>query len=269
MVTGRWRRVLPMVAAFLRRLLSPVEPAERTSGPPTSANGASSMHLFWEVPPQPLTEVRADLTVTTPPAVDKLYFWALQVNLVDAGVDRGGAHIGLQHHPSYPRNGAVNWGGYHPHGQGELSGSGSDLPSALDNVNTRNYQWQTGRRYRLRVFRSQPGHWRGTITDVEQGAERVIRDLYVEAEYLVRPMVWSEVFADCDHPTTSVAWQNLEAEVAGGGTVSARTVRTNYQSYGDGGCANTNSFVDGQGARFVQQTNTARINGGGTLLTLP
>ncbi len=43
------------------------------------------MHLYWEVPPQALSEVRADLTVTEPPAVDRLYFWALQVNFVSGG----------------------------------------------------------------------------------------------------------------------------------------------------------------------------------------
>ncbi len=258
-----------MVAPFLRRLLAGVPGSSRVTGPPTSSNGASSMHLFWEVPPHPFTEVRADLTVLQPPTVDKLYFWALQVNFVANGVDRGGAHIGLQYHPAYPGGGAVNWGGYHPHGQGELEGSTSELPSALDNVNTRTYAWRTGRPYRLRVFRAEPGRWRGTVTDLGTDTETVIRDLYVDADTLVRPMVWSEVFADCDHPTVSVRWTNLSADLDGGGEVRALSTRTSYQSFADGGCGNTNSFVDPRESGFVQQTNVERINGPAAVLTLP
>jgi len=258
-----------MVAAFFRRFLSGAPRLQRVSGPPTSSNGASSMHLFWEVPPHPLSEVRADLTVVEPPAVDKLYFWALQVNFVDAGADRGGAHIGLQHHPTYPGGGAVNWGGYHPHGGGELDGSVSELPSALGNVNTRDYQWQGGRPYRFRVFQAGQGRWRGTVTDLESGVETMLRDLYVEADALVRPMVWSEVFADCDHPTTAVRWTNLSADLAGGGEVRALSVRTNYQSFANGGCDNTNSAVDPDHGGFVQRTNIERVNRGGSVLTLP
>lgn len=227
------------------------------------------MHLFWEVPPQPLTEVRVDVTVMTPPTVAKLYFWALQVNFVEQGGDRGGAHVGLQHHPSYPGNGAVNWGGYHPHGRGELDGSISELPSTLGNINTCDYRWHRERTYRLRVFRPEPGRWRGTITDTVDGVETVIRDLFIEAEYLIRPMVWSEVFADCDHPSTAVRWTNLEADLAGGGVLRALSVRTNYQSFADGGCANTNSSVDADRRAFVQRTNVERLNRGGSVLTLP
>ena len=227
------------------------------------------MHLYWEVPPQPLTEVRADLTVLEPPEVTKLYFWALQVNFVSKGVDRGGAHIGLQHHPAYPGGGAVNWGGYHPHGRGELDGSFSELPSSLDNVNTRDYRWEAGRSYRLRVFRADEDRWRGTVTDLEDGVETVIRDLSVEADALIRPMVWSEVFADCDHPTTSVRWSNLSADMAAGGEVRALSVRTNYQSFADGGCGNTDSSIDPDGVGFVQRTNVERAHRGGSVLTLP
>ncbi len=258
-----------MVASFLRRFLAGVPNYQRVTGPPTSSNGASSMHLFWEIPPHPLREVRADLTVLEPPGVDKLYFWALQVNFANGGIDRGGAHIGLQHHPSHPGGGAVNWGGYHPHGRGELDGSISELPSALDNVNTRDYRWRAGVPYRLRVFRAGEGRWRGTVADLSTGAETVIRDLYVDADTLVRPMVWSEVFADCDHPATTVRWTNLSADLAGGGEVRALSVRTNYQGFADGGCGNTNSFVDPDARGFIQRTNVLRANRGGSVLTLP
>ena len=261
-----------MNAGFLQRLLgglgSTVGPTGRITGPPTSSNGASSMHLFWEIPPQPFVEVSADLEILDLPQVPELYFWALQVNFVDGGIDRGGAHIGLQYHPAYPDGGAVNWGGYH-RGGGELDGTVSELPSALDNINTRTYRWSTARRYRFRVFLARPGNWRGTVTDTRGDVETVIRDLHVEADNLVRPMVWSEVFAHCDHPSVTARWSNLQGTTAEGSVVRALTVRTNYQSHSDGGCANTNSSVDGNGLGFLQQTNTSRSNRGGALLTLP
>ncbi len=244
----------------------------RTSGPPTSSNAASSFHLTWEVPPQPLIEVRADLEVVEPPSIDRLYFWALQVNFADranGGANRGGAHTGLQYHPSYPNGGAVNWGGYHA-GGGELEGSTSALPSTLNNVNTRDYPWQPNNAYRFRVFSPEghPGSWRATVTDLTSGVETIIRDLKVDADSLVRPMVWSEVFADCDHPSCTIRWSNLEADLAAGGTVRAKSVRLNYQRHGDGGCANTNTHVDPDGHGFLQTTNTARINRTGVALTI-
>lgn len=226
------------------------------------------MHLFWEVPPVPLVEVSADLEVVDRPTVDKLYFWALQVNFSERGVDRGGAHLGLQHHPRYPDGGAVNWGGYHP-GGGELSGSLSELPSTLDNVNTRNLRWAAGRRYRLRVFSPEAGRWRGTVTDTDSGVQTVVRDLFVDAGQLVRPMVWSEVFAHCDHPSVTVRWSNLTALPAGGGSVRALSVRTNYQSHRNGGCANTTSLVDAEGSGFLQRTTTERLHQSGAILTFP
>ena len=159
-------------------------------------------------------------------------------------------------------------------------------------MNTRSYRWQPGHRYRLRVFSPEVGRWRATIADATTSVdgegegeplrepihERVIRDLFVDADHLVRPMVWSEVFADCDHPSVTVRWSNLRAQLSGGGTVLARTVRTNYQTRADGGCDNTNSSVDLTSADptsaernhgFLQQTNTERVNRSGALLTLP
>ena len=119
----------PMFRSFLDRI-SRAGP-QRTSGSPTSSNGASSFHLFWDVPPESLREVSVTIEVIEPPTVDKLYFWALQASVEGAGGLRfGGAHFGLQHHPSYPGAGAVNWGGYRD-GGGELDGSTSPLPSAF------------------------------------------------------------------------------------------------------------------------------------------
>ncbi len=218
----------------------------------------------------PLREVRATIEVVDPPTVDMLYFWALQVDIGLHGSRRGGAHFGLQHHPSYPGAGAVNWGGYHSGGGGELSGSTSALPSTLDNVNTRDYPWSPSRRYRYRVYPSPEQGWRGSITDLTSGEETVVRDLHVEGDELTRPMVWTECFAHCDHPPAAVRWTDLGARTADGDWFEVTDVRINYQTHVDGGCSNTDSSIAlGEGGPgFVQRTGTARRADTGTRLTL-
>lgn len=253
--------------SWLNKLIVPGSGAltGRTSGPPTSSNGASSFHLSWEVPPVPLAEVAATFEVLEPPTVSMLYFWALQVSFMDGPARRGGAHFGLQYHPDYPNAGAVNWGGYQDSG-GEIDGSLSDLPSALNNGNTRSYGWEAEHRYRFRIFKSPERGWRGSITDLESGVETVVRDLWIEADSLVTPMVWSEVFAHCDHPSVAVRWSELDARTITGESFRTDAVRLNYQTYGDGGCANSDTSTDGIG--FVQRTASERLNPTGTRLTI-
>lgn len=248
--------------SFLERITR--EAPRRTSGPPPSGNGASSFHLFWNVPPEPLLEVEATIEVLEPPTVDKLYFWALQVNVEHQGRPTGGAHFGLQHHPRHPGGGAVNWGGYHT-GGGELEGTVSELPSALDNINTRDYRWEPHRRYRYRIARSPQRGWRGSITDLDTDVETIVRDLYITGDQMIRPMVWTESFADCDEAAAAVRWTDLRAKTVSGRWIEVADVRLNYQSHADGGCANTNTFTDGVG--FVQRTTTTRLADTGTRLS--
>jgi hypothetical protein len=243
-----------------------------TTGAPRSSNGASSFHLAWESLDHRWVAADATLQVVVPPTVPVLYFWALQVSFVDEGRrNAGGAHLGLQWFPPHPRSAAVNWGGYAPAG-GELAGSPSALPSATDNVNTRDYGWLSGRAYRLRVelAGAAPGGqgqaWRGSVTDSETGQVTVVRDLYAAGTHLASPMVWSEVFADCDAPSVTVRWSDLALTDDSGRVVPVTQVRTNYQAPGDGGCSITDSRPDGSG--FLQITNTPRTNPGGARLVL-
>lgn len=212
----------------------------------------------------------ATIEVIDPPTAPRLYFWALQASFEHPdGRRAGGAHTGLQHHPAYPEAGAVNWGGYHQ-GGGELDGSVSTLPSALDNPNTRTYPWVPHRRYRYRIHPTPPGSgragWRASITDLSTGAETVIRDLWVGGDALVSPMVWTESFAHCDDPSSAVRWTDLEAVTPDGDTVAVGAVRLNYQTHADGGCANTDTATDGVG--YVQRTTTTRRSPVGSRLTL-
>jgi len=169
------------------------------AGYPTSSNRASSMHLFWEVPAldAPVVEVRATLEVFEPPRVAELWFWALQASFGAAG----GAHLGLQWHPSYPGSTAANYGGY-ANGGGELGGGPLGHPSALGNPNTCNYAWEPGRPYVLSIRRARAGAWMGTIDDDP------LRELACDDcdAGLWSPMVWTECFARCDAPPATARW---------------------------------------------------------------
>jgi hypothetical protein len=203
-------------------------------GEPRSANGASSFHLIWVLDgADPLVEVSASLTVVEAPSVSRLYFWALQVTFDDGG----GAHVGLQWLPGGKR--AVNWGGYGPDGA-ELDG----VPAG----NTHPFDWSPGTAYSLRVRRGATG-WVGSVDGWS-------RELLAGGSTLSSPMVWSEVFARCDHPSTRVRWSGFSAVTASGTVVRPSAVEVRYQSKAEGGCGNTDVVVDGDG--FVQVTSVPR-----------
>jgi hypothetical protein len=209
----------------------------RLSGFPPSPNGASSFHLWWALTGAgPFKQVSATLEVVKAPSVARLYFWALQVSFVEHGREVGAGHTGLQWHPGAP-DGAVNWGGYSSAG-GELDGSGSTL-RPVDGPNTFHYPWHPATKYMFKVWSPAAGQWRSEVTDLAVGTTSAIRDLYVPADGLASPVVWSEVFARCEDPGTEVRWSDLGATDFLGRTEIVRSCRLTYQSHQDGGCANT------------------------------
>ena len=139
--------------------------------------------------------------------------------------------------------------------------------------NTRDYAWLPKRPYRLAVERVEGDDsggltaWRATVTDLATGAATVVRDLHAPGDLLRASVVWSEVFARCDDPTSAVRWTDLAVVTASGRRVPVDRVRTGYQTHQAGGCDNTNSVVDGLGA--LQLTNTDRHTPAGTVLILP
>ena len=261
----------------------------RAAGPPRSSNGASSFHLVWEMPrtaeAATLVEVSAVLEVVAPPRIAALYFWALQVDFEEDGRNWGGGHTGFQWNQRFHESTAVNWGGYAApeRGGAVLPGSQSDLFAFPGDPNTMAFDWGPQRPYRLRVFRSpdMSGAWRADITDLASGRTTVIRDL-VHPEgprdragrgrragaggYLSRPLVWSEVFADCDAPSVTVRWSDLSATNEDGIIVRPRAVRVNYQAHEAGGCSNTSVRRDREG--LLQITNTPREADQGSTLEL-
>lgn len=239
----------------------------RVRGEPGSGNGASSFHLMWNGVGDDLIEVAATLEVVVPPAVDRLYFWALQVSFLDRGTNRGAAHIGLQANRNHPGGRAVNWGGYAAAG-GLLQGTASALPSRPDDPNTRDYPWEPGRPYRLRVFRAPgaSGVWRGEVTDVHVRQASVVRDLLAGGDRMGSPMVWSEVFARCEHPSVTVRWSDLRAITAAGNVVVPAGLAVNYEAHASGGCGNTTSVRDAGGV--LQITNVERTVRQGSVIDL-
>jgi hypothetical protein len=259
--------------SWLDRILGKVAPVARIMGEPPSGNGASSFHLWWDLPyGERLTEVSATLEIVEPPTVDRLYFWALQTSFVKPG--GGGAHLGLQHHPRFPGQTAANWGGYAPSGDGALlEGTPSPLPSTPGDANTRDFPWVPHRPYRLMIGRS-PSHapdglfaWRGSIEDLHSGEVAVVRDLFSSGEYLRGPVVWTESFARCDHPSVAVRWSDLLAVGETGQPIAVTSVSANFQDRAAGGCDNTDVTVDGSG--WVQRTTTERTTRSGSPLHLP
>jgi hypothetical protein len=205
------------------------------------------MHLRWEPAPEPALEIAVTLEILEPPVIDELYFWALQASFLDRGRHLGAAHLGLQWYARHPGSTAVNWGGYRD-GAGELDGEESALPSTPGNPNTRDYAWRPRTPYRLRISGDGDGWWTGSVTDTSTGVTTVVRRLHGGGDRLARPVVWSEVFARCDHPTVTVRWSDFSPPTAG--------MHATYQRHEDGGCANTASIADGDA--WLQRTNVVR-----------
>jgi hypothetical protein len=188
----------------------------------------------------PLVEVSAEFTVVEPPTVERLYFWALQVSFGSTGA---GAHVGLQWAaPAGMR--AANWGGYAAGGN-ELDGSAGG--------NTQPFEWSAGVPYRFRVRKVDAG-WEGSVSG---GGADWSRVLFAPGDTLTSPMVWSEVFADCDDPSVRVRWSALQGVTSSGAVVRPAAVSVSYQSVADGGCSNTDVVADGAG--FVQVTSVPRV----------
>ncbi len=227
----------------------------RLTGPPTSSNGASSFHLWLDVPVEPLVSASATIEVLEPPKVDRLIFWAFQVSFLDGSNKVGAGHFGLQNFSLHPNSGAINWGGYYT-GGGELPGSTSALPSAANNKNTRDYEWVARRQYRYKIAPSPDQGWRASVTDLSTGIETVVRDLHIKADFLTAPVVWTESFANCEDPGVAVRWSDIEVVTRRGQLVRPQSGTTSYQSYENGGCSNTTFELDSVGV--IQRTGAPR-----------
>ncbi len=255
---------------WVKNLMSPGV-RERVSGTPASASGASSFHLWWDVPfGERLTAASVTLEITRRPDLDRLVFFALQVAFIRPAA--GGGHLGLQHHPAFPGQSAINWGGYDADGA-ILTGSESALPSRQGDPNTRDFRWEANRPYQLMVERigpevedRSPVAWRGTVTDLVDGTQTIVRDLSTAGHFLRGPVVWIESFAPCDAPRFEARWSNATVVTERGEVRAIKRMRADYQPHEAGGCTNTNSFVEG--VSFVQRTGQLRTTKAGTTLAI-
>jgi hypothetical protein len=242
----------------------------RESGRPPSGNGASSFHLWWDLPEIPLRSVAATLEILQTPEVDDLYFFAIQASFMRVQEHFGGAHLGLQWNRRHLGQRAVNWGGYDEAGA-ILSGTPSELTSTPDDPNTRDYAWRSNTGYRLSIGPGTPDAngqvgWPGVVEDLATGERVVVRRLLTGGDALRSPVMWMEVFAECSAPSVAVRWSDLEAVATDGSTLRPKSCRVAYQAYSSGGCTNTSSTV--QGAHFEQRTNVARTTEADAVLTL-
>ncbi len=239
-----------------------------TSTPAEPEHGVSSFHLWWQGIDggAPLVEVSATLQVLRQPTTERLYFWALQTSFISDSGTHGAAHIGLQWNPRHPDHKAVNWGGYGDTSdvRSILEGTPSPLPSTPADPNTRDYPWQQGVAYRLRIYRAD-GAWRGSVTDLDSGEASVIRDLRAAGDRLGSFVVWAEVFAACDHSQTVVQWSDFEARTVDGDVRRPASVRLTFPTGGD--CPNTDVVMSQLG--LLQITNTVRTARDAAVLPVP
>ena len=232
----------------------------RDRGLPPSPNGASSFHVWWDVPDVPLASVSVILEVLEPPAVSRLAFFAIQASFWSPARHEGGAHTGLQWNPRHPQNMAVNWGGY-DRGGAILPGTESSLPSTPLDPNTRDFAWEPGARYRLTIGPCTPGvqgpsRWPARIEGLDTGEDVVVRYLLCDGDHLRSPVVWSELFTRCDDPPIEVRWSEPSALSLDGEPVPVDRGRVTYQAYDAGGCTNTTVEPDEVG--IVQRSGCER-----------
>lgn len=258
---SRAREAVRRLGLSGRRRKGPV----RDRGLPPSPNGASSFHIWWSLPDTGLASVSAVLEVLSPPAAERLAFFALQASFWSPAGCEGGAHAGLQWNPRHPGSRAVNWGGYDREGS-ILAGAPSPLPSAPDDPNTRDFAWTPGKRYRLTIGPGRPGEetgagggparWPARIEGLDTGEDLVIRELLCPGDHLRSPVVWAELFGRCDDPSVAVRWAQPEAVTLEGAVLRVEEGRVTYQSHRDGGCSNTT--VEADRAGVVQRSGCGR-----------
>jgi hypothetical protein len=110
--------------------------------------------------------------------------------------------------------------------------------------------------------------WRGEVIDLDDGMVTEVRDLWAAGSTLTSPVVWSEVFADCDDPTVVIRWSDLRLTDDQGVTTTIDEVSVNYQAVSDGGCVTTDSHLADERPAFEQCTNVERRTRQGSSLRL-
>ncbi|GMQ94688.1 MAG: hypothetical protein BMS9Abin12_2193 [Acidimicrobiia bacterium] len=213
-------------------------------------------------------EVSVTLEVKRRPEIDRLVTFAIQGAFVKPG--GGSCNFGLQHHPQFPKRGAVNWNGYDAKGD-PLDSTAPTLPSSTDDVATRDYAWEQGVPYQFTVARGNEGSdgdfpWTGSITNQRTGEREMVRELVSKSPHMRAPVMYIESFSPCDGPGFEARWSNAIAVSLDGGVRAVQSMRVDYQPHAAGGCTNTNASVEG--SAFVQRVGQMRTTKPGTTIRL-
>ena len=161
----------------------------------------------------------------------------------------------------------MNWGGYGTTADvsSVLDGTHSTLPGIPGDENTRSFAWTAGVGYQFTISQGERG-WRSTVVDASTGEPTVIRELFAGGDRLNGFVVWMEIFAPCDAPTTLVRWSDLAvADEARGLRHQVRSLRTSFPDV-RGACTNNDSRVDDSG--WLQLTNDHRTTKTAITLTI-
>ena len=242
---------------------------ERVAGAPASVNGASTFFLWFGLPyGERIAEISATLEVTERPEIESLISFAIQSAL--SRPQAGSIHLGLQHNPLFPNNGALRLDGYTADGE-RLTTSEPEIPSATNDVTTRDYPWKQGVKYTLSIRRGaeiDDGQfpWSGYITDHISGDTVMIREMISTSTHLRAPILYVESHAPCDSPPFEVRWSDVSTVSVKGGKRSIRFMRADYQLYAAGGCTNTDSFTEGVG--LVERTGEKRTTNSGRTIRI-
>lgn len=253
----------------------------RDTGYPTSRNGASSLHLLLPLSTEQMfpilpteqmfTEISVTLKIEKEPQVNDIYFWAISADFYDESLRVGMGHLGLylgdttaRDTSYFPYSHGTQWTGYkYP----------TDAPyriTSFPDDNNVDYSWKQGGAYRLTIKRTSdnPKVWSGYVSDLNNSKTILIGTLNTGGTLMGGVVgVWSEIFAQCNSPSTSVTWSDFEGITEDGTSVKINAFRVNYPKHYSGGCTNTNSELINSEIR--QTTNIERKVKQGTIIYVP
>jgi hypothetical protein len=249
---------------------------------------ASTLRLDWISPVSRWDESSVILRPIVRPYGGVLWACRITFRATDDSV-RGTAEFGLESGSGFSNQSQTGckWGGNDTVAAGSFRGSLSSLGYGIS-PNKPNYEWQTGRDYYLRVYKSPKQNWlaaeldsgsdqaageiawRFTVTDLSTGTVTTVRDILIPDCATTGAMSDGSIGAEDTNtataPVAKVPWDVRWSEPR----VNNRLVPSTTITYSSGGDSlnNTNSHADDR-IGFRQQSRTKRVNAAAVTLNHP